>query len=61
MGFWEKKFDQKIYDKIDFFRNNIHNQELFDSAFSKIIKSMDLGENHEDETQENQKDSKNTF
>ena len=59
LGFWEKTFDQKIYNKIDFFRNNIHNQELFDSAFSKIIKSMDLGENHEDETQENQKDSKN--
>ena len=48
LGFWEKMFDQKINNKIDFFKQNIHNQEIFNSTFSKVIESMDIGENSEE-------------
>ena len=47
LGFWEKMFDQKLNGKIDFFKKNIHNQEIFNSTFSEIIESMDIGENSE--------------
>jgi len=48
LGFWEKIFDQKLNSKIDFFKQNIHNQEIFNSTFSKIIENMDIGENSEE-------------
>jgi cobaltochelatase CobT len=59
LGFWEKIFDKKLNDKIDFFKENIHNQEIFNSTFSKIIESMDIGENSEEKDQENESETNN--
>ncbi len=59
LGFWEKIFDQKLNSKIDFFKQNIHNQEIFNSTFSKIIESIDVGENSEEKDQENESGSNN--
>ena len=59
LGFWEKIFDQKLNSKIDFFKQNIHNQEIFNSTFSKIIESMDIGENSEEKDQENESETNN--
>ena len=59
LGFWEKIFDQKLNSKIDFFKQNIHNQEIFNSTFSKIIESMDLGESSEEQDQENESERNN--
>ena len=65
---WKSAFDKKLKEKIDFFKENIHNQEIFDSAFSKIIESMDIkdnsGENDQDENSDlnnsqNQDENKN--
>ena len=59
LGFWEKIFDQKLNSKIDFFKQNIHNQEIFNSTFSEIIESMDIGENSEEKDQENKSETNN--
>ena len=59
LDFWEKMFDKKLNNKIDFFKQNIHNQEIFNSAFSKIIESMDIGENSEEKDQENEGETNN--
>ena len=59
LGFWKKIFDQKLNSKIDFFKQNIHNQEIFNSTFSKIIESIDIGENSEEKDQENENGSNN--
>jgi len=59
LGFWEKMFDKKLNNKIDFFKQNIHNQEIFNSTFSEIIESMDIGENFEEKDQENENETNN--
>jgi cobaltochelatase CobT len=59
LGFWEKVFDKKLNNKIDFFKQNIHDQEIFNSTFSKIIESMDIGENSEEKDQENESETNN--
>ena len=59
LGFWEKMFDQKLISKIDFFKQNMHNQEIFNSTFSEIIETMDIGENSEEQDQENESESNN--
>lgn len=59
LGFWEKMFDQKLNGKIDFFKQNIHNQEIFNSTFSEIIESMDIGESSEEKEQENESETNN--
>ncbi len=56
---WEKMFDKKLNNKIDFFKQNIHNQEIFNSTFSKIIESMNIGENSEEKDQENESEANN--
>ena len=59
LGFWEKMFGKKLNNKINFFKQNIHNQEIFNSTFSKIIESMDIGENSEEKDQENESETNN--
>ncbi len=59
LGFWEKMFDQKLNDKIDFFKQNIHNQEIFNATFAEIIESMDIGQNSEEKDQENESETNN--
>jgi len=59
LGFWETMFDQKLNSKIDFFKQNIHNQEIFNSTFSEIIENMDIGENSEEKDQENESETNN--
>jgi cobaltochelatase CobT len=59
LGFWEKMFDKKLNSKIDFFKQNIYDQETFNSTFSKIIESMDIGENSEEKDQENESETNN--
>ena len=59
LGFWEKMFDQKLNDKIDFFKQHIHNQEIFNSTFSEIIESMDIGGDSEEKDQENKNKTNN--
>tara|TARA_B100001123_G_scaffold448661_1_gene610781 strand:- start:604 stop:2409 length:1806 start_codon:yes stop_codon:yes gene_type:complete len=59
LNFWEKNFDEKLNNKIDFFKKNIHNQEIFNSSFAKIIESLDIGDNPEDPNQENENKTNN--
>ena len=59
LGFWEKMFDQKLISKIDFFKQNIHNQEIFNYTFSEIIETMNIGENFEEQDPENESESNN--
>jgi len=59
LGFWEKMFEHKLNSKINFFKQNIYNQEIFNSTFSEIIESMDIGENSEEKDQENESETNN--
>ena len=59
LSFWEKIFDEKLNSKIDFFKQNIHNQEIFNSTFSKIIESMNIGESSEEDEENKIEDNDN--
>ena len=59
LSFWEKTFDEKIKEKINFFRKNIYNQENFNSTFSKLIESMDIGESAEEKNKEDKETKDN--
>ncbi len=56
LDFWKDTFDKNLKKKIEFLKKNIHNQQIYNSKFSEIIDSMDIGESSD----ENQKDENNS-
>ena len=54
---WEKKFDKFLLGHKEFLIKNIHNQKIYNSKFSEIIKSMDIlnGKDRTEKTDENEK------
>jgi len=56
LDFWKDTFDKNLKNKIEFLKKNIHNQQTYNSKFSEIIDSMDIGESSD----ENQKDENNS-
>ena len=60
LNFWEKEFDNSILDHIEFLKNNLKNQDIYSTRFSKIFEQMDIFETDENETQnENDNDDQN--
>ena len=59
LNFWQETFAQKLKGKIPFFKQNIHNQEIFNSTFSKIIESMNIDDNSDEENSKKEEESKN--
>ncbi len=58
LEFWEKDFDQSINSHIDYLKNNLENQNIYSSRFSKILQDMDIFQTEEnEETQEENKDN----
>ncbi len=59
LNFWEKNFDQSIDKHINFLKDNLEDQEIYNSKFSKILQEMDLfqSENDENEKEENQNEN----
>jgi len=66
LNFWKDTFDKTLKSKIEFLKNNIHNQEIYNSKFSEIINSMDIGEpadeneKNEDNPNEDEKNDQET-
>ena len=66
ISYWEEVFEKKIKNKIKFLEDNLDNQSIYNSTFSKLIESMDIGgepaeneKNKEDEKLENENDNNN--
>jgi len=59
LNFWEKDFDKSIFKHIEFFKQNLENQNIYSSKFSQILQEMDIFQSEEDqgEKEENDKDN----
>ena len=52
LNYWNKEFDEKIKNKINFLKKNLYNQEVYSSIFAELIEEMNINENI-DENEEN--------
>ena len=63
LNFWEDKFNKTIENKIEFLKKNLHNQELYNLTFAKLIKNMNINdsisEDNEKDNKENQENENN--
>ena len=63
LSFWETEFNSSLNNHIKFLNNNIENQEVYNSKFSKILEKMGIfdgkDENKTNETQDNQENNEN--
>ena len=59
LNFWEKDFDKSIFEHIEFFEENLENQDIYSSKFSQILQEMDIFQSDENEEKkdENQEDN----
>ena len=52
LNFWEIEFDGSIKKHLDYLRQNIEDQEIYSSLFSRILREMNIFENEENEKSE---------
>ena len=52
LNYWNKEFDEKIKNKINFLKKNLYDQEVYSSIFAGLIEEMNINENI-DENEEN--------
>ena len=52
LNYWNKEFDEKIKNKINFLKKNLYDQEVYSSIFAGLIEGMNINENI-DENEEN--------
>ena len=59
LSLWEKDFDKSIFNHIKFLKENLENQSIYSSRFSKILQEMDIfqSEENEEKKEENQDDN----
>ncbi|MDC3068651.1 cobalamin biosynthesis protein CobT [Candidatus Pelagibacter sp.] len=60
LNFWEKDFDKSIFEHIEFFKQNLEDQDIYSSKFSQILQEMDIfqSEENEEKKDENSEDDK---
>ena len=60
LNFWEKDFDKSIFEHIEFFKQNLEDQNIYSSKFSQILQEMDVfqSEENEEKRDENLEDNK---
>ncbi len=60
LNFWEKDFDKSIFEHIEFFKQNLEDQNIYSSKFSQILQEMDIfqSEENEEKKDENPEDNK---
>ena len=58
LGYWKEEFDKIILEKINFLKENINNQEIYNSTFANLIENIETGENSSKDEEEN-KDNEN--
>ena len=60
LSFWEKEFNSSINNHIKFLNQNIENQEVYNSKFSKLLEEMGIFDNgNEEQNQENEENNEN--
>ena len=60
LSFWEKDFDKSIFEHIEFFNQNLDNQSIYSSKFSKILQQMDILQSEENEEKKDENPEDNT-
>ncbi len=60
LNFWEKDFDKSIFEHIEFFKQNLEDQNIYSSKFSQILQEMDIfqSEENQEKKDENPEDYK---
>ena len=60
LNFWEKDFDKSIFEHIEFFKQNLEDQNIYSSKFSQILQEMDIfqSEENQEKKDENPEDNK---
>ena len=49
LSFWEKDFNKKIFEHLEYLKKNLENQNIYSSKFSKILQEMDIIQSEDDE------------
>ncbi len=56
LSFWNEDFSKSIEKHVEFLLDNIENQNIYSSRFSRILEEMDIFHNEENETKEENQD-----
>ena len=55
LNYWNKEFDEKIKNKINFLKKNLYDQEVYNSIFAELIEEMNINENIDENEKNDQK------
>ena len=58
LSFWENDFKSNLDRHLEFLSNNLENQEIYNSKFSKILQEMKIFESDNDDEDQNKKKRK---
>ena len=56
LNYWNKEFDEKIKNKINFLKKNLYDQEVYNSIFAELIEEMNINENIDENEENDQKE-----
>ena len=56
LNYWNKEFDEKIKNKINFLKKNLYDQEVYNSIFAGLIEEMNINENIDENEENDQKE-----
>ena len=56
LNYWNKEFDEKIKNKINFLKKNLYDQEVYSSIFAELIEEMNINENIDENEENDQKE-----
>ena len=49
LNFWEKDFDNAMKKHLEFLKDNLENQNKYNSKFSEILQKMEIFQNDENQ------------
>ena len=56
LNYWNKEFDEKIKNKINFLKKNLYDQEVYSSIFAELIEEININENIDENEENDQKE-----
>ena len=56
LNYWNKEFDEKIKNKINFLKKNLYDQEVYNSIFAELIEEININENIDENEENDQKE-----
>ena len=60
LSYWEKDFENSFKDHLTYLKDNIENQENYNSKFSEILKQMEIFDNEDDNEKKENQDQENS-